>query len=75
MCCLGELPTKELIDPSLLDANLHDSIFIPVSSDFQDVSLTCIQLHHRKVLSCFICMHYDEIFKKYRNEKCDKDLH
>ena len=34
------------IDPSLLEANVHGSQIMPVSSDFQDVSLSCFLLHH-----------------------------
>ena len=63
------------IDPSLLDTNVHGSQIMPVSSDFQDVSLSCVRLHHMKVLLCHRCMYYDELLKNFVIKKYDNDLH
>ena len=51
----GGLREASYIDPSLLDANVNGSQIMPVSSDFQHVSLSCIRLYHIKVLLSYRC--------------------
>ena len=71
----GALREASYKDPSLLEANVKGSQIMPVSSDFQDVSLSCIWLHNMKVLFCHRCMYYDELFKNLLIKKYDKGLY